>query len=201
MPKVRFNKLKGLVQDGGEGFFVDSLPSLGISGSTKLVTAATYDVNAPGVYVLSMSVSSSRKPFQSNGGEGNGIRVTLPDPSRFPGSLLVFRDGCLDSVATDGPSISGGAAAYGRGQTHVLSSSQPGASVGNIVGWGTKGDNTATVNACKLIMSQSFFETTSTTAGNPGGSRSGAAVSLLSDGVHWRIIGQVGTIELTTDGV
>lgn len=199
MPKVRFNKLKGLVQDGGEGFFVDSLSSMGVSGSTKLVTAATYTVESPGVYVLSMSVSSSRKPFQNNGGEGNGVTVTLPDPSRFPGSRLFFRDGCLDTAATDGYPENG-IKTYGRGQTHCISASQTGAAVGQIVGWGTAGDNTATINARKLIMSQSFFETTSTTAGNPGGSLSGASVSLLSDGIHWRIIGQVGSIELKTTG-
>ena len=185
MPKVRFNKLKGLVQDGGEGFFVDALPSLGVSGSTKLVTAATYTVETPGIYVLSASVSGSRIPQSPS-----GIQVTLPDPSRFPGSRLVFRDGCLDT--RDATMPTDGSATYGKGQTHVLSASQQGAAVGQIVGWGKAGNNTATINAVKYQLSQSFFETTSVTQGNPGGSRSGSAVTLMSDGVHWRIVGQVG---------
>jgi len=164
MPKVRLNKLKGLVQDGGTGFYADSFPCMGVSGSVQLVTSTTVSPKQSGVYVLSASSATAAQV----------VTVTMPQPADHPGALMVFRDGCYNTFS-EHPQT---------GQSHVL----------QIAGGSFSISSTTGIAAPSVGSQLTLSGSGNNASYQPAGGKALSSVALLSDGVNWQVIGCVGTV-------
>ena len=89
MPKVTIDGSKGLVQETGSGFEVNSSISLSSLPTTSVVAkSAAETIGSPGVYTLSSSVAA--------------ITMVMPTAASVPGGVFVFRSTSAHAHALTG---------------------------------------------------------------------------------------------------